>query len=147
MNLKVKKLNPAATIPTRAHTGDRGLDLYLLEELSIPPCGVGTGHTGIAIEMPHGWGGQVADRSSVALCNVKVAGGVIDNAYRGELQVILHNNDKDLWFHTDVGEKIAQLCLEPLFEGGVEEVTSLSLTERGTRGFGSSDVKEVSGAR
>ena len=130
------KLFPEATLPTRAHPDDAGLDLYGLEDAVLLPQSGKALRTGIAIALPVGHVGLVADRSSLAKKGLKTAGGVIDAGYRGEIQVVLWNISKEE-IRISRGERIAQLMILPIATPAVLEVTELDSTDRGAKGFGS----------
>jgi dUTP pyrophosphatase len=134
--LSVKKLHPEATLPTRAHPDDAGLDLYALEDGVLPAGGGLVARTGIAIALPEKAVGLVADRSSMAKRGVKTAGGVIDAGYRGEIQIVLRNiTSEEIRFAR--GERIAQLLILPCLTPAVVESNDLTETGRGAKGFGS----------
>jgi dUTP pyrophosphatase len=134
--LFAKKLHPEATLPTRAHPDDAGLDLYALED-GVLPAGEGlVARTGIALALPEKTVGLVADRSSMAKRGVKTAGGVIDAGYRGEIQIVLRNiTGEEIRFTR--GERIAQLLILPCLTPAVFETETLGETGRGAKGFGS----------
>lgn len=149
MDIRFKKLSEFATIPTKAHDDDLGLDLYASQHTVINPGAAALVSTGIACQFPIryeytgvtnciSYGGILKDRSSIASkYNVYVHAGVIDPSYRGEIKVLMHNTGTDP-FHVSMGTKIAQMVLvaSPLVE--ILEVEELSDTERGDKGFGSS---------
>lgn len=141
MTLRVRRLDPRATLPTRAYPGDAGLDLYALEEGVLAPGERAPVRTGIAVEIPDGEAGLVLARSGlaarhgIALVN---APGLIDSGYRGEIQVLLLNTDRAAPFTISAGDRIAQLVLVTVQTPPVEEVEELAVSERGTGGFGSS---------
>jgi len=135
--INVLKVSPEATLPTRAHADDAGLDLYCLEDVILTPQKGKTTRTGIAIALPKGFVGLVADRSSMAKKGVKIAGGVIDAGYRGEIHVVLWNISNEE-IRVQRGERIAQLLILPVATPQVREVNALDETERGAKGFGSS---------
>jgi len=130
-------VNPAAILPTRAHPDDAGLDLYNLEDFQLEPGQGKAVKTGIALAVPGGHVGLVADRSSLGKRGLKTAGGVIDAGYRGEIHIVLWNISSEI-FELKRGERLAQLLLIPISTPAVEEVTSLDETARGAKGFGSS---------
>ena len=135
-SLKTLRINADAVLPTRAHPDDAGLDLYGLEDVYLE---VGQGKvakTGVALALPPGHVGLIADRSSLAKKGIKTAGGVIDAGYRGEIQVVLWNISPDP-VQLKRGERIAQLLILPIATPAVAEVTSLDETQRGLGGFGS----------
>ena len=139
--LRVKRLDPAATLPTRAYAHDAGLDLYALEPVQLGPGERASVRTGVAVEIPEGQAGLVLPRSGlaarhgIALVN---APGLIDAGYRGEVQVLLLNTDRGAGFALDAGDRIAQLVLIDVRTPAVVEVAELSDSERGGGGFGSS---------
>jgi dUTP pyrophosphatase len=139
--LRVARLDPRATLPTRAYTGDAGLDLYALEGGAIAPGERTSVRTGIAIEIPAGQAGLVlprsgsAARSGISLVN---APGLIDAGYRGEIRVLLLNTDREARFDYAAGDRIAQLLLVRIEAPEPLEVVELSDSERGAGGFGSS---------
>ncbi len=125
MTLRVRRLDPRATLPTRAYPGDAGLDLYALEEGVLAPGERASVRTGIAVEIPDGEAGLVLARSGlaarhgIALVN---APGLIDSGYRGEIRVLLLNTDRAAPFTISAGDRIAQLVLVAVHTPPVEEV-------------------------
>lgn len=141
MALKVKKLDPTATLPTVAHPGeDLGYDLYALEDVQLNPGRMTPIRTGVAVEYVGGlkMGFLVRDRSSMASQGVAVFGGAIDAGYRGEVKVIMFRMGGSI-FDIHKGDKIAQLVPIPVYAyGGVVEADDLSNSGREDKGFGSS---------
>jgi dUTP pyrophosphatase len=139
MQLKVKRLDPAAVLPSYARPGDAGLDLFAARALTIGPGESALVPTGIAIELPPGTEGQVRPRSGLALkfaITVLNTPGTVDEGYRGEVGVILINHGRAP-FAVDAGMKIAQLVITPRVHVDVIDAQELSDTQRGTGGFGS----------
>ena len=139
LNLKVKKLNPAATLPSYAREGDAGLDLFAVKAMVIEPGKSALVPTGIAIELPSGTEAQVRPRSGLALkhaITVLNTPGTVDEGYRGEVGVILINHGATA-FAVEAGMKIAQMVVSPRIQVAVVEVPELSDTQRGAGGFGS----------
>jgi dUTP pyrophosphatase len=134
--LKILRVHVDAVLPTRAHPDDAGLDLYGLEDISLEAGQGKMARTGIALALPQGHVGMVADRSSLAKKGIKTAGGIIDAGYRGEVHVVLWNVSSTP-IQLRRGERIAQLLILPIATPGVLEVTSLNETPRGAGGFGS----------
>lgn len=139
--LRVKRLRPDAHLPTRAHAGDGGLDIYSIEDAVVPPAGgrVLLG-TGIAVEIPLGWTGLMCARSGMATrhgIGKPNSPGVIDAGYRGELRVSLLNTDPSEAYTVRAGDRVGQLLVVPVFVGDVEEVDELSGASRNADGFGS----------
>lgn len=141
MQLSILKLKDEAVLPSRAHEGDAGLDLYACEAAHIGPgerWGIGTG---VGVEIPVGHAGLVLPRSGlardhgIALVN---APGLIDSGYRGELRVLLLNTDPAETFRVEPGDRIAQLLITPIATPDPIEAPALSESSRGEGGFGSS---------
>ena len=137
-----KKLNDKAILPTSGSEYAAGSDLYACLDKSryIP-----AGHTvkiptGIAMELPVGYGGFIFARSGLATKDgLRPANcvGVVDSDYRGEVMVAIHNDsfeDRTI----DPGQRIAQIVVMPYVDCCFTEVDSLSDTKRGDGGFGSS---------
>lgn len=140
MQLEVKKLVPEAKLPTRAHADDAGLDLYSVEECTLASGERRAMKTGIAMAIPSGYVGLFWDKSGLAAkAGLKTMGGVIDAAYRGELQVILINLS-DAPYEVQKGAKIAQLLIQKVELPEICEVTELDDTIRGESGFGSTGL-------
>ncbi|HET8638661.1 MAG TPA: dUTP diphosphatase [Solirubrobacterales bacterium] len=141
MKLAVSKLNEEATLPSRAHEGDAGLDLYACEAAHIGPGERWSVGTGIAVEIPEGHAGLVLPRSGlarehgIALVN---SPGLIDAGYRGEVRVLLLNTDPAEGFRIEPGDRIAQLVVAPIALVEPVEAEALSESARGDGGFGSS---------
>jgi dUTP pyrophosphatase len=141
VRLPTTRLRPNATLPSRAHAGDAGLDLHAAEAATIGPGERATVATGIAVEIPDGFAGLVLPRSGlaarhgIALVN---APGLIDSGYRGEIRVLLLNTDRSEPFDVAPGDRIAQLVVTPVTEAETVEVAELTASVRGEGGFGSS---------
>lgn len=141
MELHVAKLNEGATLPSRAHEGDAGVDLCAVEAAHIGPGERWSVGTGIAVEVPDGHAGLVLPRSGlarehgIALVN---APGLIDSGYRGEVSVLLLNTDPAETFRIEPGDRIAQLVIVPIVFAEPVEAEALSRSARGDDGFGSS---------
>lgn len=141
MDLRVAKLNDQAVVPSRAHAGDAGLDLYACEAAHLGPGERWSVGTGVAVEIPAGHAGMVLPRSGIArdhgiaLVN---SPGLIDAGYRGEVRVLLLNTDPAETFRVEPGERIAQLVVVPVGLPEPVEVEALSESSRGDGGFGSS---------
>ena len=139
MILKIMKINEDAIIPSFAHQGDVGLDIYSVEEKDILSGESALISTGIKIELPENTEAQIRPRSGLALNNsitVLNSPGSIDYGYRGEIKVILINHGKNT-FKVEKKMKIAQMAIKPVLKIEIEEVNSLSSTSRASGGFGS----------
>jgi len=142
--LKVKKLHPDATIPTRGSTKASGLDLYALEDTEIKPFETKLVKTGIAFRIPEGFEIQVRPRSGMSLktpLRIANSPGSVDADYLGECAVIMHNAAEQYASNNYLikkGDRIAQAVLVPVEIPQLVEVEEFDLqTERGSQGFGS----------
>lgn len=141
MSLRVARLDTRARLPTRAHPGDAGLDLYALENAALEPGERASIATGVAVEIPPGHAGLVLPRSGLASrhgISVVNAPGLIDSDYRGEVRVLLLNTDREHRFELRARDRVAQLVIVAVEIGELVEVQTLSHTVRGAAGFGSS---------
>ena len=139
--LQIKRLDPRAILPTRAHPGDAGLDLHTVEELELGPGERAKARTGLAVAIPVGQAGLVLPRSGLALRHgvaLVNAPGLIDAGYRGELAVLLLNTDRAAPVLIRAGDRVAQLVLITVSLADVLEVGELEGSARGSGGFGSS---------
>lgn len=141
--LGVKLLNENAILPYRANPGDAGLDLFSTEEKIIKSGETELISTGLILELPKGTEAQIRPRSGLALkhsITVLNSPGTIDEGYRGELKVILINHGK-MDFKVEKQMRIAQMVIAPVVEVNISQVESISDSERGIGGFGSSGMK------
>jgi dUTP pyrophosphatase len=141
VDLAVTKLDSGATLPSRAHEGDAGLDLYACEAAHIGPGERWSVGTGIGLEIPAGHAGLVLPRSGLARehgISLVNSPGLIDSGYRGEVRVLLLNTDPAETFRVEAGDRIAQLVLVPIALADPVEVEALAESARGEAGFGSS---------
>jgi dUTP pyrophosphatase len=141
VDLPIVKLKDEATLPTRAHDGDAGLDLYACEAAHIGPGERWSIGTGIAVEVPDGHAGLVLPRSGLARehgISLVNAPGLIDAGYRGEVSVLLLNTDPAETFRVAPGDRIAQLMITPIAIAEPVESAALAESARGEGGFGSS---------
>lgn len=141
MELRFVKLREDAIVPTQAHAGDAGSDLYALDGVTLGPGERAKVPTGIAVAIPDGHAGLLLPRSGLAhkhgitLTNTP---GLIDSGYRGELQVLLLNTDRNASFEVAPGDRIAQLVLIAYAAPQWTAVEDFDQTTRGSGGFGSS---------
>lgn len=138
--LLIKKLSDFATVPTKGSKLSAGYDLYAAYDYVIKARGKEMVKTDLQIALPTGCYGRVAPRSGLAWKHsIDVGAGVIDEDYRGPLNVILFNfSESD--FEIKKGDRIAQLICEKIEHADIQEVMDLDSTERGTNGFGSTGV-------
>ena len=141
--LRFIKLSEKATLPTRAHDNDAGLDLYAAEGARMQPGARVSVGTGLAVAIPDGLAGLVLPRSGLALkhgVTLINSPGLIDPGYRGEVRVVLLNTDQTMEFHCTPGDRIAQLLLVPIATASPMQADALDTSVRGAGGFGSSGL-------
>ena len=141
LSVRVQRLPHARDLPlpdyATAHAA--GLDLLAAAAVEIPPMGRALVPTGVALELPEGFEGQVRPRSGLAArygVTVLNAPGTIDADYRGEVQVLLINLGQQP-FSVTRGMRVAQLVVAPFVRAALVEADALEATARGAGGFGS----------
>ena len=139
MELKVKKIHPAAKIPVYGHPGDAGMDLFACVDRTLAPGELFPVPTGIQMAIPRGYVGLIWDKSGVSLKGVHRLAGVVDAGYRGEVQVVLINLGREP-YDIKSGMKIAQMLIQPVSSMEIFESESLDDTSRGEGGFGSTGL-------
>ena len=141
LNIKIKK-EEGAKMPSYAHRGDSGMDVYSAEECMLKPMERKLVSTGIRIAIPHGYEGQIRPKSGLAVEHgISHANcvGTIDSGYRGEIKVPLINlSDKS--YKIEKGKKIGQIVFAKVEEAVFEEVGDLDKTTRNENGFGSTGL-------
>ncbi len=135
--IPVKKLDPEAHLPSYAHPGDAGMDIYALERTVVPAGKSAKIRTGLSFEIPDGYVGLCWDKSGLSINqSLKSLGGVLDAGYRGELMIGIFNlGSEDYVFEKH--HKIIQMLIQPIVQGNIVEVTEMSDSSRGTGGLGS----------
>jgi dUTP pyrophosphatase len=141
MRIRIQRIHEAAILPRYAHgpEEDAGMDLHAVEEVTLAPGEARLVPTGLTLEIPPGYEGQVRPRSGLALkhaITMPNAPGTIDPGYRGELRVILLNLGAAP-YTIHAGDRIAQLVLAR-YEAVEWDEEELRESVRGTGGFGSS---------
>jgi dUTP pyrophosphatase len=144
-SINIKKLDPNAKIPSFGSEFAAGFDLYACntDNITIPAGETVLIHTGLAMEIPVGYGGFVYARSGLATKKGLAPAnkvGVIDADYRGEIMVALHNQSKEDQ-QIAAGERIAQMVIAPFLKVEFNLVEELQETQRGSGGFGSTGSK------
>lgn len=140
--LRVERLSKDATLPKYAHPGDAGMDLFAIENASIPPGGRVLIRTGIRIQLPAGTEAQIRPRSGLAMkegVTVLNSPGTIDEGYRGEIAVLLINLGAKA-FQVRPKMRIAQMVIQQFTRVLVSEKKSLPDSTRSTAGFGSTGI-------
>ena len=143
IEVAITRVRGDARAPERAYAGDAGLDLATCEAVRLAPGERALVPTGLAVAIPEGYAGFVQPRSGLAArdgLTVVNSPGLIDAGYRGEIQVVLLNTDRERTFTAEAGERIAQLVVLAVPELTLREVADLPPSERGVRGFGSSQA-------
>ena|SRR5699024_1903652 len=145
--INIKKLHPDAIIPTRSYPTDSGLDLYALEDTTIPDGETVLVRTGISVDIPPGYEAQVRPRSGLTLKgDIKVNLGTVDASYRGDVGIIttctfpVNSVFRGTAYTVRKGDKIAQLVIQRVELPDINIVEEFeSESERGENGFGSTD--------
>ena len=139
--MKIQKINPEIKIPSYAHSGDAGMDLYAADDVIIKSSERKVVATGMKMEIPAGYVGLIWDKSGLASKKgLKIMGGVIDSTYRGEVGVVIINLG-DQEYQVEKNTKIAQMLVQKVENVEIEEVNDLENSSRGDGGFGSSGLK------
>lgn len=137
LTVNFTKLDPDAFQPTYATEGSAGLDFYSLCSIYLPLGVVTLVSTGLAIEIPPGYEGQMRPRSSLGLKGLLMPNspGTFDSDYRGEVRVELLPTLDNFWIER--GNRIAQMVIVPVPRIQLQQVVVLSSTARGAGGYGS----------
>lgn len=142
MNVNIKKLHPKAVIPEYKTVGAAGFDLVAVEDVVAFPMNPVSVGTGLAFEIPVGYELEIRSRSGLAFkSNVYAYNGTVDSDYRGEVKIQLTNMGNTV-FLIEAGDRIAQGIIKPIQQVKFVEIDSLSETERGEKGFGSTGVSK-----
>ncbi|WP_406675450.1 dUTP diphosphatase [Nonomuraea sp. N2-4H] len=127
-------------MPSYAHAGDAGADLYAAEDVELEPGERAVVGTGVAIALPDGYAAFVHPRSGLAAkhgVTLVNAPGTVDAGYRGEIKVTLINTDAKEPFRLRRGDRVAQLVVQRVERAAFYEVERLPGSVRGANGFGS----------
>ena len=129
-------LDPGAHLPTRAHGLDAGYDLYAREDAIVYADDSYTFDTGVHMEIPKGYVGDVKSKSGMMMKHSIITDGTVDAGYTGSIKVKLFNLSRCAVSIVN-GQKIAQIVLKKIITPALEIVDELEETERGSCGFGS----------
>ena len=138
--LQIRRLDPGLPLPSYAHEGDAGLDLYAAVDVTIAPGERVVIGTGVALAIPPGYVGLTTPRSGSAAregLSIVNTPGVIDSGYRGEVKMILINLDGSQDIVIARGDRVAQLLIVPVATVDVAECDELADSKRGEGGLGS----------
>lgn len=144
----ITRLDQGLPLPTRAHPGDAGVDLFTAADVVLAPGERVVVPTGIAIALPDGYAAFVHPRSGLAArygVTIVNAPGTVDAGYRGEVRVTLLNTDPAQPVRFQRGDRVAQLVIQRVFRPVFHEVASLPGSARGDGGFGSTGGHADSG--
>ena len=137
MEVKFKKRNPDAIPFQYTREDDACMDVFSLINKTLLPKETAIIPTGISLEIPNNYEGIIRGRSGLSSKGIQVHIGTIESSYRGDIGVIITNNS-DKPFEIFKGNRIAQFTIKPVIKIQLIEFTSLSDTERGENGYGSS---------
>lgn len=135
-------LTDGAELPRYAHGGDAGFDLCITDDVRLEPNASAVCGLGFACEIPSGCVGLVFPRSGLGAhfgVTLRNSVGVIDSGYRGEVCAPLVNLSCDTVF-LPKGSRVCQMVVVPFVPCDLVKVASLTGTERGTDGFGSTGI-------
>jgi dUTP pyrophosphatase len=138
--IPILRLDPELPLPSYAHPGDAGADLYAREDVTLAPGERRLVPTGIALALPEGYVALVHPRSGLAHrsgLSIVNAPGTIDAGYRGEVKVCLVNLDPATPIELRRGDRIAQLVIQRFETAAFVEVDELPDSSRGAGGYGS----------
>ncbi|MGN9841815.1 dUTP diphosphatase [Nonomuraea sp. H19] len=140
MEVLIHRLDAELPMPSYAHPGDAGADLYAAEDVELLPGERAVVGTGVAIALPDGYAAFVHPRSGLAArygVTMVNAPGTVDAGYRGEIKVTLINTDAKEPFRLRRGDRVAQLVIQRVERAAFCEVERLPGSVRGANGFGS----------
>jgi dUTP pyrophosphatase len=136
----IEVLISSGQVPVYSHPGDAGADLYAAEAVDLAPGQRATVGTGVSIALPDGYAAFVVPRSGLAAkhgITIVNSPGTVDAGYRGEIRVTLLNTDTSDDYSVAVGDRIAQIVVQPVVRARFVQVERLPGSERGESGFGS----------
>lgn len=141
--VKIKRKSPDHPLPEYATPGSAGMDLRADEQVVLHKGEYASVGTGLYMEIPEGYEGQVRPRSGLAAkhgVTLLNAPGTIDSDYRGELRILLINHGERP-FTVEPGDRIAQIVFAPVERAQIRESLQLSPSSRDSGGFGSTGMK------
>lgn len=142
MIIKIKKLHEKATIPKQGSAGAAGYDLTAVSIKEVESNGIISYieyDTGLAIEIPEGFGGLIIPRSSISNKGLSLSNsvGLIDPDYKGPIKLRMYSSAVSDEEPYAVGERVGQLIIIPIPDITFKEVDEISKSKRGVKGFGS----------
>jgi dUTP diphosphatase len=145
----IQRLDEGLPLPSQAHPGDAGVDLFAATDVRLAPGERALVPTGVAIALPDGYAAFVHPRSGLAArhgVTIVNAPGTVDAGYRGEIKVTLLNTDRSQPVEFGRGDRIAQLVIQRVARPVLHEVRSLPGSARGDGGFGSTGGHAATGS-
>jgi len=139
LKIKIQKIEENNKLPSYAHPGDAGMDLYSAESVVLKPGERRIVSAGFKMALPHGYEAQIRPKSGLAAkhgISVVNTPGTVDAGYRGIVGVILINHGQED-FSIEKDMKMAQMVINKVEYADVEEVAELDDSSRGEGGFGS----------
>lgn len=136
----IEVLIASGQVPEYSHPGDAGADLHAAEAVELAAGERATVGTGVSIALPDGYAALVVPRSGLAAkhgITIVNSPGLVDAGYRGEIRVTLLNTDRSEAYSVAVGDRIAQLVVQPVTRARFVQVETLPGSQRGESGFGS----------
>ncbi|GII54502.1 deoxyuridine 5'-triphosphate nucleotidohydrolase [Planotetraspora thailandica] len=136
----IHRLDTGLPLPSYAHPGDAGADLYAVEDVELLPGERAVVGTGVAIALPDGYAAFIHPRSGLAAkfgVTLVNAPGTVDAGYRGEIKVTLINTDSKNAVRLKRGDRVAQMVVQRVEKAAFHEVDRLPGSVRGADGFGS----------
>ena len=141
LSVKIQRLENCVSLPSRRNRQDAGWDCYAAEDAVLLPHTIGKVSLGFSLEIPEQWAVLLLPRSGLASRGITLSNspGLIDSSYRGTVAALVTNLNEEP-FTISRGDRICQLVFLPVPEVHWQEATELSVTQRGTGGFGSTGV-------
>ena len=140
MKIKFQKILKEAIIPSYAHSGDAGMDIFSAENVVLKAGERKRIRTGIKMELPEDYVALIWDKSGLAFEHgIKTMAGVIDSDYRGEVLIVLVNLSS-IDYKIEKGRKIAQMLIQKIETAEIEVAEKLNSSKRAEGGFGSTGI-------
>jgi dUTP pyrophosphatase len=141
--VKIKKIDSKAEIPSYLYDTDVGFDIKANEEVDLLPGEQKNVSTGLIFEIPKGYVGLIRDRAGIVTkMGIQTCAGTFDPGFRGEVSIVLINNAEET-VCIEKGMRIAQMLIIPVVKPKIVLVKTLNDTKRGKKGFGSTGFKSV----
>ena len=137
MNINYKKFNDNLVVPCKAHGSDGGLDMFLLDELTIRPLETKVVGFGVGFKVPSNYVGIFVPRSSIASKGLIIQTSLLDSGYTGETHLIV-TNCSGKTYHFNKNDRLCSLIITKVENIKLNEVQTFEETDRGEKGLGSS---------